>query len=89
MIPGKVIGRLVTSQTLAAFSGVRFLIVQPIDERKGPSGQPLVACDSIGANVGEFVFLAQGREATFPLPDPFNPADMTVIGIIDAVTDDR
>jgi ethanolamine utilization protein EutN len=89
MIPGKVIGRLVVNQTLAAFSGVRFLIVQPIDERKEPSGQPLVACDSIGANIGEFVFLAQGREATFPLPDPFNPADMTAIGIIDAVTDDR
>lgn len=89
MIPGKVIGRLVTNQTLAAFSGVKFLIVQPVDERKEPSGKPLVVCDSVGANVGEFVFLVQGREATFPLPDPFNPADMTIIGIIDEVTDEQ
>lgn len=89
MIPGKVIGRLVASSTLPAFRGVKFLIVQPVDEHKEPSGTPFVACDSVSANVGEYVFLAQGREATFPLPDRFNPADLTIIGIIDEVTEDR
>jgi microcompartment protein CcmK/EutM len=33
--------------------------------------------------VGEYVFMAQGREATFPLPDKFNPADLTIVAIID------
>jgi ethanolamine utilization protein EutN len=86
MIPGKVIGRLVADQRLDAFRGVRFLLVQPIDERRQPSGKPIVACDAVGANVGEYVFMAQGREATFPLPEPFNPADLTIVAIIDAVT---
>ena len=83
MIPGRVIGRLVASQALDAFDGVRFLVVQPIDEDQADAGRPLVACDAIGANVGELVFMAQGREATFVLPDTFNPADLTIVAIID------
>ena len=86
MIPGKVIGRLVASQALSAFDGVTFLLVQPVNDALEGSGQPAVACDAIGANVGEYVFMAQGREATFPLPDKFNPADMTIVAIIDQVT---
>ena len=86
MIPGTVIGRVVPAQALDAFRGVKFLLVQPMDEACNPSGAPVVACDSIGANMGERVFMAQGREATVMLPDPFNPADMTIIAIIDEVT---
>lgn len=87
MIPAKVIGRVVQNRTLDAFRGVKFLIVQPMDDRTQPTGKPLVVCDSVGANEGEMVFLAQGREATFPLPEKFNPADMTIIAIIDEVTE--
>ncbi len=86
MIPGKVLGRVVANQTLDAFRGVRFLIVQPVDEKMAPAGRAVVACDGIGANLGEHVFMAQGREATIPLPEPFNPSDMTIIAIIDEVT---
>ena len=86
MIPGKVIGRLVASHRLDAFKGVKFLLVQPIDERAEAVGKPVVACDAIGANVGDRVFMAQGREATFPLPDKFNPADLTIVAIVDEIT---
>ncbi|MBI4559520.1 MAG: EutN/CcmL family microcompartment protein [Candidatus Hydrogenedentes bacterium] len=86
MIPARVIGRLVPAQTLEAFKSVKFLVVQPINEAKEPAGAPLVACDAIGANVGEYVFMAQGREATFPLPEKFNPADLTIVAIIDEIT---
>ncbi len=86
VIPGKVIGRLVASHALREFSGVKFLLVQPVDETLADAGKAVVACDAIGANVGEFVYMAQGREATFPLPEKFNPADLTIVAIIDAVT---
>jgi ethanolamine utilization protein EutN len=76
----------VPAAKLEAFRGVAFLLVQPIDEACKPVSAPVVACDSIGANIGERVFMAQGREATTMLPDPFNPADMTIIAIIDEVT---
>ncbi len=86
MIPARVIGRMVLNQTLPAFQGVPFLLVEPINEKMITSGDYMVVCDAIGANLGETVFLAQGREATFNLPDPFNPADMTIIAIIDQIT---
>jgi len=86
MIPGKVIGRLVASHATPAFKGVKFLLVQPMDENGEDLGAAVVACDAIGANVGERVFMAQGREATILLPDAFNCADMTAIAIIDEVT---
>ena len=86
MIPGKVIGRLVANQTLSELRGVKFLLVQPVDEALANAGIPVVACDATGANVGEFVYMAQGREATFPLPEGFNPADLTIVAIIDRVT---
>ena len=86
MIPGKVIGRLVASQRLDAFKGVKFLLVQPIDEHSEAVGKPVVACDAIGANVGDRVFMAQGREATFPLPEKFNPADLTIVAIVDEIS---
>jgi len=88
MIPGQVIGRVVPNRVLDAFKGVPFLIVQPVDETRQPHGRPVVVCDAIGANRGEYVFMAQGREATFPLPDKFNPADLTIVAIIDSVTTD-
>lgn len=86
MIPARVIGRLVPAQALQAFAGVKFLIVQPVDEDEMDAGAPVIACDAVGANVGESVFMAQGREATFPLPERFNPADLTIVAIIDEVT---
>jgi len=86
LIPGKVIGRVVPAHKVESLKGVKFLIVDPIDEEKEPLGKPIVVCDAIGANVGEYVFIAQGTEATFPLPEAFNPSDMTIIAIIDEVT---
>jgi microcompartment protein CcmK/EutM len=86
MIPARVIGRLVPAATLSAFAGVPFLIVQPVNEALEDDGPPRVACDAIGANEGEFVFMSQGGEATFPLPDTFNPSDSTIVAIIDEVS---
>lgn len=87
MIPARVIGRVVPSHALDCFKGVPLLIVQPIDEDGNDHGHAAIAADAIGANTGERVFIAQGREATFPLPEKFNPADMTIVAIIDALTE--
>lgn len=87
MIPGRVIGRVVPAEILEAFRGVKLLLVQAMDEEGNDSGAVHVACDAIGANVGERVFFAQGREAAFPLPDPFNPSDATIVAIIDEISE--
>ncbi len=86
MIPGRVVGRLVANHIVPSLVGEKLLLVEPLDEAGAAAGKPFVACDAIGANEGERVFVAQGREATFPLKNPFNPADNTIIAIIDDMT---
>lgn len=81
----KVIGRLVATHKLDCFSGVKFLIIQPMDENNQNISGPIVACDSVQAGEGDIVFYETGREASIPLPDPFNPADATITAIVDQV----
>jgi ethanolamine utilization protein EutN len=85
---GKVIGTVVASRKVESLNGVKLLLVQPLDEDGKPAGEPVVACDSQQSGPGETVFFIGGREASLPLPEPFNPADAAITGIIDAVTKD-
>ncbi len=83
---GKVIGTLVSTKKLDAFEGVKFLIVQPLDENLKAKGTPIVATDSQQAGPGQIITYIGGREASIPLPDPFNPSDATITSIVDEVT---
>ena len=85
---GTVIGTVVASRKVGSLKGVKLLLVQPLDEERKASGEPVVACDTQQAGPGETVFFIGGREASLPLPEPFNPSDATVTGIVDAVTRD-
>jgi len=86
---GKVIGTVVSSKKLDVFRGVKFLIVQPLDENLEPAGEPVVASDSQQAGPGEIVTFIGGREASMPLPEPFNPSDATITSIVDEVDNGR
>ena len=55
----------------------------PQDPERKPFGRPVVALDSVGAGVGEFVFFVRGREASFPIYPGEPPADACVVGIVD------
>ncbi|MEA1929126.1 MAG: EutN/CcmL family microcompartment protein [Candidatus Auribacterota bacterium] len=83
---GRVIGTVVSTQKVASLEGVKLMIVQPLDENLEPDGNPLVACDSQQAGEGELVTFIGGREASIPLPDPFNPSDATITSIVDEVS---
>lgn len=82
---GTVIGTVVADSKVASLKGVKLLLVQPLDEDGSPAGEPVVACDTQQAGPGETVFFIGGREASLPLPDPFNPSDATITGIIDQI----
>jgi ethanolamine utilization protein EutN len=72
---GHVIGRVVLSQQDPAYTGGRFLLVQPLDKAqfKGAGvtplakGNSLVVYDSLGAGVGNVIGFTEGAEATAPL----------------------
>ena len=85
---GKVIGTVVASKKVESLKAVKLLLVQPLDEDGKASGEPVVACDTQQSGPGETVFFIGGREASLPLPEPFNPSDATITGIVDSVTRD-
>ncbi len=79
----RVIGDVVATMKDANLTGIRLLVLQPIDAAGQPSGRTLVALDSVGAGVDEEVFFVKGREAAFPFYPREPPADATVVGIVD------
>lgn len=85
----RVIGTVVSTAKVQSLRGYRLLVVQPLDEKGAETGSPIVAVDTVSAAPGQLVFFVRGREAASALPDKFNPADATIVGIPDEVTDER
>ncbi|MBM3269612.1 MAG: EutN/CcmL family microcompartment protein [Candidatus Sericytochromatia bacterium] len=85
MFVAEVIGTLVASTKDPALEGIKLMLVQPLDKAGRPTGQPLVATDSIGIGVGERAFCVLGREAAHALPNTFAPVDAGIVGIVDRV----
>lgn len=87
MVLARVIGTLVATIKAKGLEGVKFLIVQPLDKRLVPKGEPVVAADGVAmAGVGDLVYVVAGREAALALPIHFVPVDHAVTGIVDAVS---
>jgi ethanolamine utilization protein EutN len=85
----RVIGTVVATRKADGFEGVKFLVVQPLDERRQARGEPQIAADATAqAGPGELVFVVGSREAAQALPVIFVPADLAITGIIDEVDDD-
>ena len=82
----KVIGTVVATRKCAGLEGVKFLIVQPLDKRQWPAGDPVVAADATAqAGPGHLVFVIGSREAALALPEKFVPVDHAIVGIVDEV----
>jgi ethanolamine utilization protein EutN len=82
----KVIGTLIATQKYAGLDGIKFLIVQPLDKRQQPTGDPVVAADATAqAGPDELVFIVGSREAAQAMPTKFVPIDHAITGIVDDV----
>ncbi len=82
----RVIGTVVSTQKCEGLEGVKFLVIQPLDEDLSPKGRPVVAADATQqAGPGELVFVVGSREAAQALPEVFVPVDLAITGIIDEV----
>ena len=85
----RVIGTVVATRKAEGLEGVKFLVVQLLDERRQPRGDPQIAADATAqAGRGELVFVVSSREAAQALPVVFVPADLAITGIVDEVDDD-
>jgi ethanolamine utilization protein EutN len=80
----RVIGTVVCTVKNPALEGQRILVLKPVDRRGRPaSGRAFIALDSLGAGVGETIFYASSKEASFPYLPLEVPSDRTIVGIVD------
>lgn len=86
MLVGRVIGRVVATVRAEGLDGVRFLLVQPLDDDGRPKGPALVAADALRtAGPGDLVHYEGGREAALALDPWFVPVDHSIVGLIDEI----
>ncbi len=82
----RVLGTVVATQKYRDMEGIKFLVVQPLDEDLQPDGLTQVAADATAQSApGELVFMVASREAAQALPETFVPVDLAVTGIVDQV----
>ena len=79
----RVIGEVVSTIKDSSLTGIKLLVVQPLNAAGEATGRTLVALDSVGSGVGENVFFVRGREAAFPFYPGEPPTDATIVGIVD------
>jgi ethanolamine utilization protein EutN len=87
MYLAKVIGTVVATEKNETLSGVKMLVVQPLDEDQKDMGEPIVAIDTVMSGPGDTVFYVTGREASMALEEEkkFSPVDAAIIGHVDEV----
>ncbi|PSB14072.1 carbon dioxide concentrating mechanism protein CcmL [filamentous cyanobacterium CCP1] len=84
----RVCGTVVSTQKESSLTGVKFLVVQLMDEDGNPLPGYEVAADSVGAGVDEWVLVSHGSAARQTPGGESRPLDALVIGIIDTVSVD-
>jgi ethanolamine utilization protein EutN len=82
---GRVIGTIWATRKDENLNGAKMQLLQPIDHDQRPTGDPIVAIDTIGAGPGETVFYITAREAVLPYFRPMAPIDASIVGIVDAI----
>ncbi len=88
MFLAKVIGNIVATQKSPEFEGMKLLFIQPYvyrDRDLVASGSSVVAVDSVGAGLGEFVLFTQGSSARLTHNTKGAPVDAVIVGIVDSV----
>ncbi|WP_070000605.1 EutN/CcmL family microcompartment protein [Cellulosilyticum sp. I15G10I2] len=84
MIVGRVIGNVWATRKDERLTGIKLLIVMPINYNdKNEKQMPLIAADQIGAGIGEKVIMVTGSSARHAAGDSQTPIDVSVVGIID------
>ncbi|MFL0248710.1 EutN/CcmL family microcompartment protein [Candidatus Clostridium stratigraminis] len=81
----KVIGSVVATRKDELLTGIKLLVIQPVDSKGNKEGSPIVAVDTVGAGSGEMVIYAKSKEGAMALPNPSACADAGITGIIDHV----
>jgi ethanolamine utilization protein EutN len=81
---GTVIGHATATIKHPSMNGWRLVIVQPLNARKEPEADPVIAVDKFGSGVGSQVVLnSDGKAARELIGNDKSPVRWFVIGIVD------
>lgn len=81
-----VMGKAVSSHKQKVFENRTVLLCQPLTLDGHPSGQPMLAMDTVGAGEGEVVLICkEGRGAREFTGDPTAATRTLIVAIVDAV----
>ena len=83
MFYGRVIGTITATRKDEALVGKKLLVVEEWDRDKKPMGPIHITVDSVGAGVGDVVFVVTDDSASKVFRDELVPVDATIVGIID------
>jgi ethanolamine utilization protein EutN len=79
-----VVGSAVSTVKHATMKGWKLLVVQPLSVNEKPDGEPQLAIDSLGANVGARVMISNdGKGARELMGSKTSPVRWFVMGICD------
>ena len=80
----RVIGDVVATRKDDSLTGIKLLVVQPLNLDDTPRGTTLLAVDGVGAGVTEKVLIVlEGRAAGEALGRKGAPVDAAIVGIVD------
>lgn len=85
MYLGLVKGTVVAERKADGLTGQKLMLVLPIAPDGSANGELHVAVDTVGAGVGERVYLVGSREAALALDPWFVPVDAAIVGIVDGL----
>lgn len=80
----KVVGSVVATRKEESLSGLKLLLVRPVDENGRDGANVLVAADAVGAGPDEIVLIAAGSSARQTVATDKRPVDAVVMAIVDS-----
>ncbi|MFQ5612930.1 MAG: EutN/CcmL family microcompartment protein [Anaerolineae bacterium] len=89
MLLGKIVGTAVATIKTLELTGVKLLVVQPLNKRLEPVGTLQVAADTVQAGYGDIVVMVRSREASLALDVKGTPTDLATVGVVDTVDVDE
>ncbi len=86
MILARVVGTVVATRKDPRLEGKKLLILQPVSPEGKAEGGYVVAVDTVSAGNKELVIAVSGSSARMAEGCKDTPVDITIIGIVDAVS---
>ena len=83
MTLARVSGTVVSTRKEESMEGLKFLILQQVNLEGVEDGGFVVAVDSVGAGIGEYVLYASGSSARQTQATDNRPCDAVVMAIVD------